>query len=114
MGYSRRHTKNSQVKHRRRHRRRSAQRGGDASDFVSKIVGRDVTTQINNVLGGNSNNNTIKPLMGGGRKRGGGHKTQRGGYWAQVINNAIVPLTLFALHKKMSKSRGSHTMKRGR
>ena len=94
MGYSRKHS-------RRHSRRHSKQRGGGgAADFVSGVVGGSVGTQISNVFGGNSSSNVIKPLgqSGGGRRRRRNTK-QKGGYWSQVINNAFVPLTLFALNK---------------
>ena len=107
MGYSRKHTRG---KRHGKGTRAKRQRGGDASNFVSNTVGDTVSALMNSVFGGDGVGNTIKPLgqQGGGKRR----RKQKGGYWAQVINNAIVPLTLFALHKKMSKSRGSRTMKR--
>jgi hypothetical protein len=112
MGYSRKHTRGKRHGH-RKGTRAKRQRGGDASNFVSNAVGGTVTAQFDNVFGNASGGNTIRPLgQQGGGKRRRYKKAQRGGYWAQVINNAIVPLTLFALHKKMSKSRGARTMKR--
>jgi hypothetical protein len=88
----------------RRHRKQRG--GGGASDFVSNTVGGTVGAQISSVFGSSGTSNVIKPLgQSGGGKR---HKKQRGGYWAEVVNNAIVPLTLFALNKHAhSKSRKS-------
>jgi hypothetical protein len=117
MGYSKKHSRRHGRK--RSHKQRG---GGGAADFVSSIVGGTVTQQMNNVFGtSNVDSNTIRPLgqSGGGRRR---RMKQKGGYWAQVINNAIVPLTLFALNKQAhNKSRRSafgksvaRTMKRMR
>jgi hypothetical protein len=100
MGYS--HKRN-------RKGRKGTQRGGNsgASGYVGGLVGT-LDQQFNNVFNSPSGGNTVRPLMSGGKRRQKRHrKSQRGGYWAQVINNAIVPLTLFALNKHAHKSRRS-------
>jgi hypothetical protein len=41
-------------------------------------------------------------MMKGGRKR-----TRRGGYWGQVISNALVPFGLWAAQNRYSRRKGS-------
>lgn len=115
MGYFHKRTKRSQ------HRRKRHQKGGDASNFVSSVVGGTVSQQFANVFGASGTSNVIKPMgQTGGSPGGSKRRRQRGGYWAQVINNAVVPLSLFALNSHLAKSRrskrsgASYTMKRRR
>lgn len=96
----------------RRHRRRH--RGGDASTWALQNYG-DLNQQTANVQQGNqltplSGAPAVLPananpgLKGGGSRR---HHTrrQRGGYWSQVLNQAMVPLSLFGLKKYMDSRR---------
>jgi len=46
--------------------------------------------------------NSSSGMMKGGRKR-----TRRGGYWGQVISNALVPFGLWAAQNRYSRRKGS-------
>jgi hypothetical protein len=118
---------------RRRNRRRN-RRGGnsaasassysDGSSYMMSTVG-DGKTQYDNVFMSDKNSspsNTVVGLQGqraGSRKglKGGSHKRltkkRKGGYWGQVINQAIVPFTLLGLQQRYGrKSRGSTKKRR--
>jgi hypothetical protein len=92
------------VQKRRSANRRQGQQGGaGAAEFVGNVVGNTVDQQMANSL--QNGDNTIKPLMHGGRpkKRSNRKKSQKGGYWSQVISTAVVPLSLFALNQHFAK-----------
>jgi hypothetical protein len=120
MAKSRRH------RHRqRRSRSRRAMRGGYPDSAWGNVMGKvgDGWTQFQNSLtlqpGENivsKHNNVIEPTkdinaqaaqpmlksnMTGGKKRR--TRSRRGGYWSQVINNAIVPFSLIGLQQKFGK-----------
>ncbi len=90
---------------RRRSVRQGQQGGAGAAEFVASAVGSTVDQQIANSLQGGDN--TIKPLMHGGRRKNNRpskrRSSQKGGYWAQVISSAVVPLSLFALNQHFAK-----------
>jgi hypothetical protein len=111
----------------KRHRR-STRRGGnqaasassysDGSSYMMHTVG-DGSTQYDNVFmsdKSNSPGNTIVGLQGqkAGSKRGGGRRTKKrkGGYWGQVINQAIVPFTLLGLQQRYGRKHKGATKKR--
>ena len=95
----------------RNNRRRSAKRtqgqqgGAGVAEFGVQTFGPNADVQMGNSLKGDDN--VIKPLMqqGGRHKKNRPHrkKSQKGGYWAQVISTAVVPLSLFALNQHYAK-----------
>ena len=90
----------------RRSVRQGQQGGAGAAEFVASAVGSTVDQQMVNSL--QNGDNTIKPLMHGGRRRKNNRpskrrSSQKGGYWAQVISSAVVPLSLFALNQHFAK-----------
>jgi len=91
--------------------------GAGAAEFVASTVGATVDQQMANSLQGNGNDNTIKPLMHGGRRKNKRpskrRSSQKGGYWAQVISSAVVPLSLFALNQHFAKRSKRHSRKFG-
>jgi len=95
--------------------RQGQQGGAGAAEFVANTVGSTVDQQMANSLQGNGIDNTIKQMMHGGRR----HKkrpskrraSQKGGYWAQVISSAVVPLSLFALNQHFAKRSKRHSRK---
>jgi len=91
--------------------------GAGAAEFVASTVGGTVDQQMANSLQGNGNDNTIKPLMHGGRRKNKRpskrRSSQKGGYWAQVISSAVVPLSLFALNQHFAKRSKRHSRKLG-
>ena len=107
--------------------RRRRQRGGagevpagpapysDAASYMLSKVG-DGNTQWNNVFTGSGPSpfgNEIRPLDGnvnvqaniqaGGRRRRGTRKGKRGGFFGNVVSQAIVPFGLLALQNKYSR-----------
>lgn len=86
---------------------RGQQGGAGVAENAVKIFGPDANTQFANLKG---DSNVIQPMNGGARKR---HrkKSQKGGYWAQVISGAVVPLSLFALNQHFAKRSKRHSRK---
>lgn len=117
----------------RRRRQRGGQSGqqapppvvapySDASSYMLSKVG-DGNTQWNNVFATQGQvpfGNEIRPLDGnvnvqaniqaGGRRRRGSRKGKRGGFFGNVVSQAIVPFGLLALQNKYSRR---HRNKRG-
>jgi hypothetical protein len=106
-----------------RNKRRQTHRGGftgtaqpatysDAQSYMLKTVG-DQATQYNNTFQQSGTNNSeyptesnaIRGLQGqvAGKRRRRKMKKSRGGFLGSVVNQAIVPLSLFGLHKSFSK-----------
>ena len=86
--------------------------GAGASEFVASAVGGTVSQQMQNSLQGGDN--VIKLMRGGRRKNKRPSKrrsSQKGGYWAQVISSAAVPLSLFALYQHFAKRSKRHSRK---
>lgn len=105
--------------------KRKCKKGGEAQAYELKTFG-DMNTQYDNVfkqVPGVSNNsvagmsNALRTLSGklvGGsrRKRCGGTRKKHGGYWGQLINQAIVPLGLLGFQQTYGrKKRGGKTKK---
>ena len=86
------------------------------------------TSYVNNKYGGlndqlrqfdSQSGNLIKPLGGGGRRRKtkrskkckSRRKSQKGGFWGQIINQAIVPFSILGMqqsYKRKSSYKGKH------
>jgi hypothetical protein len=118
-----------------RHRRNKSKRGGalgfsnvtqadeyGAGKYVLDRYGSE-SQQYNNTF--NQNNgvpnsaNTLVDLKGhqlGGRRRNKSHRKKRGGFISNVVNQAIVPLTLLGLQQRFKKksNNSSKTRKRFR
>jgi hypothetical protein len=105
--------------------KRKCKKGGDAQAYELKNFG-GMNTQYDNVfkqVPGVSNNsvagmsNALRTLGGklvGGsrRKRGGGTRKKHGGFWGQLINQAIVPFGLLGFQQTYGrKKRGGKTKK---
>ena len=61
----------------------------------------------NAIVGTSGQNSTIPPsVASSGVIKGGKKRTKRGGYWGQVINNALVPFGLWAAQNRYSKRKG--------
>ncbi len=69
--------------------------------------GENIVTQHSNAIEPVNNINAqsaqpmLKPNMTGGKKRH--NRSKKGGYWSQVISNAVVPFTLIGLQQKFGK-----------
>lgn len=85
----------------------------DASSYMLATVGKG-DNQYDNVFdsskSSNSNSNAIVGLQGqkaGGRRRKmGGSRKRKGGFWGQVINNAIVPFGILGMQQSYRRKRG--------
>lgn len=101
--------------------RRRGKRGGDGgADWVLKNFGNgnqqwdNTFTNSGSAQQGNllptlpgapavgPNNNAQSSLKGGSRRRS---RSRRGGYWAQVLNQALVPFGLVGLQNRFSRRR---------
>ncbi len=123
MPKTRRHRSRRHRSHRRRYRG-----GGGADTYELGVVGNG-QTQFNNTFRINPNDTIVgkqsnvirdvnnpslgvqplgvnfnSPLLKGGRRRRH-HRSRRGGYWGEVINQAVVPFALLAAQNRFSKKR---------
>ena len=98
---------------RRRNRRQTkrGKRGGSGSAWEStmnKVGGMD--SQLARMNEGNSNQ--LTPVQGSasnpntGVMKGGRKRSRKGGYWGQVISQALVPFGIWGLQNRFSKRRG--------
>ena len=112
----------SYKRHRRSNRRggnqaASASSYSDGSSYMMHTVGNG-PTQYDNVFMSDKNpssSNTIVGLQGqkAGSQRGGRRtKKRKGGYWGQVISQAIVPFSLLGLQQRYGRKHKGSTKKR--
>lgn len=115
-------------RHRRSRRHSRRHRGGagapspssysSASSYGEAVYG-DMNSQYNRVFDiagpdGANQSNAIVGLQGqraGKKRRSGGTRRKRGGFWGEVINQAVVPLTLLGMQQRYGKRR-SQTRRR--
>jgi hypothetical protein len=106
-------------------RRNKSKKGGDASNYIIKNYGNadEQYSNVFNQVQGVSNSgfpgssNVIRTLggqvAGSRRKKCGGTRRKRGGFWGQLINQAIVPFSLLGLQQTYGrKKRGGKTKRR--
>ena len=110
---------------RKSHRKRSNHRRGgsgaanpssydSASTYMRATVGTG-NQQYDNVFESSknsSNSNSIVGLQGQRAGKRGGTKKRRGGYWSQVINQAIIPFTLLGLQQTYRRKKGGRKTRR--
>lgn len=105
-------------------RQRTNKRGGagaanpssysDTSSYMLATVGKG-NTQFNNVFdGAGASNNAIRGLQGqkAGKRRGsrkGNKSMKKGGFWGQIINQAIVPFSLLGLQQYYKPKKTAYT-----
>jgi hypothetical protein len=85
-----------------------------ASTYMRATVGSG-NQQYNNVFESSknsSNSNSIVGLQGQRAGKRGGTKKRRGGYWSQVINQAIIPFTLLGLQQTYRRKKGGRKTRR--
>ncbi len=82
--------------HRRRHRGGSS----SASSYGMEVNGT-MNDQFNRVMNDGSSSNTIIGTQG--QKAGGRRKSKRGGFWGQVINQAVVPFGILGMQQTYNK-----------
>lgn len=96
-------------------------RGGSLNDYSSaasygmSVVG-DTQTQTNNTFGQKTDSNAIIGTSGqkAGSRKKGSRKSRKGGFWGNVINNAVVPFGILAMQQsyKRNKKAGRRTKRR--
>lgn len=120
-------------RHRRSHSRRH--RGGagapnpssysSASTYAEAVNG-DMNAQYNRVFdiagpdGANQSNAIVglqgqragKKRWGGMRRAAGGTRRKRGGFWGQIINQAVVPFSILGMQQTYKKKRSMGTRRR--
>jgi hypothetical protein len=85
-----------------------------ASTYMRATVGTG-NQQYDNVFESSknsSNSNSIVGLQGQRAGKRGGTKKRRGGYWSQVINQAIIPFTLLGLQQTYRRKKGGKKTRR--
>jgi hypothetical protein len=85
-----------------------------ASTYMRATVGTG-NQQYDNVFESSknsSNSNSIVGLQGQRAGKRGGIKKRRGGYWSQVINQAIIPFTLLGLQQTYRRKKGGKKTRR--
>ena len=109
-------------------RNRRSRRGGsgaanpssysDAASYMKATVGSG-NQQWNNVFEGKGQSNAIVGLEGqkaGKRRSRKASRRKRGGFWGQIINQAIVPFSIFGMQQtfRRKKHGGKGTRKHRR
>ncbi len=82
--------------HRRRHRGGSS----SAASYGMEVNGT-MDDQFNRVMNDGSSSNAIIGTQG--QKAGGRRKSKRGGFWGQVINQAVVPFSILGMQQTYNK-----------
>ena len=85
----------------------------DGASYVKAAVG-STNTQYENVFKNPNNTSPSNGLIGlQGQKISGGRKykkhpkkSKKGGYWSQVVNQAVVPFTLWGMQSTYRSKRG--------
>ena len=112
--------------HRHRHRHGRKHRGGSSANPSSyssastygMAVNGSGDSQFNRVFGNGGNSNIITGVQGqnagipatlaqkaGGKRSTGGKRSKRGGFWGQIINQAIVPFGILGLQQTYRRKR---------
>ena len=92
INHKRKHTRKS--KHYSSKRRHYTGGATSASTYAMSVVG-DTNTQFKNVFGPANNR----------QKHRGRGKTKKGGYWSQVISQAVVPFTLWGMQNRYRRNK---------
>lgn len=96
-------------------------RGGSLNNYSSaasygmSVLG-DTQTQTNNTFGQKTDSNSIIGTSGqkAGSRKKGSRKSRKGGFWGNVLNNAVVPFGILAMQQsyKRNKKAGRKTKRR--
>ena len=84
--------------HRRRHRGGSSY--SSASSYGMSVNG-SMNDQFDRVMNDGSSSNTI--IGAQGQRAGSRRKSKRGGFWGQVINQAVVPFGILGMQQTYNK-----------
>jgi len=91
--------------------------GGSQFDRVFNQNGPDAGTQSNSIVGVQGQNDNIRPMWkqgGGKRRRRSTSRSRKGGFFGQVINRAIVPLSILGMQQTYRRKRGGRKTRRNR
>ena len=106
--------------HRHRHRHGRKHRGGSSANPSSyssastygMAVNGSGDSQFNRVFGNGGNSNIITGVQGQNAgipatlaQKAGGKRSKRGGFWGQIINQAIVPFGILGLQQTYRRKR---------
>ena len=82
--------------------------GGSQFDRVFNQNGPDAGTQSNAIVGVQGQHDGIKPMwkQGGGKRRRRSSKSRKGGFFGEVINRAIVPLSILGMQQTYGRKKG--------
>ena len=103
-------------RHGRKHRGGSAPNPssyGSASSY-GMVVNGSGDSQFNRVFGNGGNSNVI--IGAQGQKAGGKRRSKKGGFWGQIINQAVVPFGILGLQQtyRRKNHHGGKTHRRRR
>lgn len=89
--------------------------GDEQFNRVFDIKGPDGAYQSNVIVGAQGQNIGPSPINSGSLK-GGSRRRKKGGFWNQVLNQAIVPLSIFGMQQsyKRNKRGGNKRTKKSR
>lgn len=116
--------------HRHRHRHGRKHRGGSSANPSSyssastygMAVNGSGDSQFDRVFGNGGNSNVITGVQGQNAgipatlaQKAGGKRSKKGGYWGQIINQAVVPFGILGLQQTYrNKKRGGGKTRRHR
>jgi len=115
--------------HRHRHRHGRKHRGGSSANPSSyssastygMAVNGSGDSQFNRVFGNGGNSNIITGVQGQNAgipatlaQKAGGKRSKKGGFWGQIINQAVVPFGILGLQQtyRRKRSGGGKTRRR--
>jgi hypothetical protein len=116
--------------HRHRHRHGRKHRGGSSANPASyssastygMAVNGSGDSQFDRVFGNGGNSNVLTGVQGQNSgipatlaQKAGGKRSKKGGYWGQIINQAVVPFGILGLQQTYrNKKRGGGKTRRHR
>jgi hypothetical protein len=116
--------------HRHRHRHGRKHRGGSSANPSSyssastygMAVNGSGDSQFDRVFGNGGNSNVLTGVQGQNAgipatlaQKAGGKRSKKGGYWGQIINQAVVPFGILGLQQTYrNKKRGGGKTRRHR
>lgn len=90
--------------------------GDEQFNRVFDVKGPEGDNSSNVIVGVQGQNVGVSPINNSGSLKGGSRRKKRGGFWNQVLNQAIVPLSIFGMQQsyKRNKRGGNKRTKKSR
>ena len=90
--------------------------GDSQFDRVFNQNGPDAGTQSNAIVGVQGQHDGIRSMwkQGGGKRRRRSSKSRKGGFFGEVINRAIVPLSILGMQQTYRRKKGGRKTRRHR